>query len=99
MEELLSILSPQQRKRLLLYVIEGMKKQDIAVVEGCSPAAVGQSISSAMEKIKKYFEKNKKMPLEIASKMAVSERVSYYRAWTESHKSEDDNSDSILTTE
>ena len=98
-EELLSILSPQQRKRLLLYVIEGMKKQDIAVVEGCSPAAVGQSISSAMEKIKKYFEKNKKMPLEIASKMAVSERVSYYRAWAESHKSEDDNSDSIMTTE
>lgn len=98
-EELLSVLSEKQRRRLYLAVIKGMNQNDIARLEGCNQQMISKSIKSAKTKIKKYFEISLKTGSKSASKMAVSERVNFYRAWNESHKPEDDNSDSILTTE
>lgn len=98
-EELLSVLSEKQRRRLYLTVIKGMNQTDIARLEGCNQQMISKSINAAKTKIKKYFEISLKTGSKNASKMAVSERVSFYRAWAESHKSEDNNSDSILTTE
>lgn len=96
---LLNVLSVSQKRRLELYIIYKMKKQDIAALEGCSPAAVGQSIAAAKRKIKKYFEKFSKTPLENASKNALSERVNFYKRWLASHPDERDSSDSTLKTE
>ena len=98
-EELLSILSEKQRRRLYLYVIKGMKQEEIARLEGCIQSAVAQSIQSAEAKIKKYFEKISKTPNKNASKMAMSERVNFYKRWLASHPDERDNSDSTLKTE
>lgn len=98
-EELLSVLSEKQRRRLYLAVIKGMNQTDIARLEGCNQQMISKSIKSAKTKIKKYFENSLKTGSKNTSKMAVSERVNFYRAWNESHKPEDDNSDSILTTE
>ena len=87
-EELLSILSEKQRRRLYLYVIKGMKQEEIARLEGCIQSAVAQSIQSAEAKIKKYFEKISKTPNKNASKMAMSERVNFYKRWLASHPDE-----------
>lgn len=98
-EELFSILSEKQRRRLYLYVIKGMKQEEIARLEGCIQSAVAQSIQSAEAKIKKYFEKISKTPNKNASKMAMSERVNFYKRWLASHPDERDNSDSTLKIE
>ncbi len=95
-EELLSILSEKQRRRLYLYIIKGMKQEEIARMEGCIQSAVAQSIQSAEAKIKKYFEKFSKTPNKNASKMAMSERVNFYKRWLASHPDERDSSDSTL---
>ena len=98
-EELFSILSEKQRRRLYLYIIKGMKQEEIARMEGCIQSAVAQSIQSAEAKIKKYFENFSKTPNKTASKMAMSERVNFYKRWLASHPDERDNSDSTLKTE
>mgnify|MGYP000909829981 FL=1 len=98
-EEMLSILSEKQRRRLYLYVIKGMKQEEIARLEGCIQSAVAQSIQSAEAKTKKYFEKISKTPNKNTSKMAMSERVNFYKRWLASHPDERDNSDSTLKIE
>lgn len=97
--ELLAGLSEKQRRRIIMFAVYNMSQEEIALAEGCYQSSVSESLQAAKKKMKKIFEKSLKTPDKIASKMAVSERVSYYRAWAESHKSEDNNSDSILTTE
>lgn len=54
-EELLSVLSEKQRRRLYLAVIKGMNQNDIARLEGCNQQMISKSIKSAKTKIKKYF--------------------------------------------
>ena len=98
-EELLSNLSEKQRRRLYLYVIKGMKQEEIARLEGCCQRVISESIYAAKNKIKKIFEKFLKTPSKNASKMAMSERVNFYKRWLASHPDERDNSDSTLKTE
>lgn len=93
--ELLSILSEKQRRRLYMAVIRGMRQEDIAIAEGCIQSAVAQSLESAKRKIKKYLKKISETPNKNASKMAVSERVNFYRKWLASHSDEGDNSEYI----
>ena len=76
-----------------------MKQEEIARMEGCIQSAVAQSIQSAEAKIKKYFENFSKTPNKTASKMAMSERVNFYKRWLASHPDERDSSDSTLKTE
>ena len=54
-------------------------------------------IDIAMDR--KNFEKFLKTPSKNASKMAMSERVNFYKRWLASHPDERDNSDSTLKTE
>ena len=77
-EELFSILSEKQRRRLYLYVIKGMKQEEIARIECCSQVMIHKSIDSAKVKIKKYFEKISKTGYKNASEMAMGERVNFY---------------------
>ena len=77
-EELFSILSEKQRRRLYLYVIKGMNQEEIAQIECCSQVMIHKSIDSAKVKIKKYFEKISKTGYKNASEMAMDERVNFY---------------------
>lgn len=93
--EILSILSEKQRRRLYMAVIKGMKQDEIAQVEGCSQRMVGKSIQASKKKIKKFFEKFSETGSKNASKMTVSERVNFYKRWLASHPDERDNSEYI----
>lgn len=53
-EAINSILTPIQRKRLLLH-IKGLTTRQIADIEGNTQAAIWKSIDAAVEKIKKYL--------------------------------------------
>lgn len=44
-----------QRRRLILYYFQGLTYEQIAEMEGCTHPAIIKSVSSALEKIKKFF--------------------------------------------
>ena len=87
-EKLFSILSEKQRRRLYLYVIKGMKQEEIARIECCSQVMIHKSIDSAKVKIKKYFEKISKTGYKNASEMAMGERVNFYMKTLASYSAE-----------
>ena len=97
--KLMSVLSEKQRRRLYLYVIKGMKQEEIARLEGCGQRVISESIYAAKNKIKKIFEKFSKIPSKNASENALSERVNFYKRWLASHPDERDSSDSTFKTE
>ena len=53
----LESLTSVQRRRYLLYKIEGMATREIAALEGVAHQTVVECLSSADKKIKKYFSK------------------------------------------
>ena len=46
-----------QRKRFILHHIQGYSFTEIAKMEQCNEAAVRRSVSAALKKVKKYFER------------------------------------------
>lgn len=46
-----------QKRRISLYYFSGYTFEQIARMEGCTKRAVKKSVDSAIEKLKKYFEK------------------------------------------
>jgi len=58
LDELLSVLSrctDTQQRRLLLYALDGLTYEQIALLEGCSKAAVQDSIEAVRKKFRKIF--------------------------------------------
>ena len=53
----IAMLSPTQKKRLILYYFYNFTYEQIAQLEGCKYQSVQDAIKSAEEKIKKYFSK------------------------------------------
>jgi RNA polymerase sigma factor (sigma-70 family) len=51
-DELLFVLTPSQRKRLLLHTVEGLSYKEIAEQEGISPSAIRNSIVVAKSKLR-----------------------------------------------
>ena len=51
----LKMCTPTQRERLKLYYFQGYSFAEIAKMEGCAEAAVRQSVTAGLKKIKKYF--------------------------------------------
>lgn len=50
-------LTEVQKKRVYLYYFKGLTYKEIAEMENCSLQPVVRSITGALEKIKKYFDK------------------------------------------
>lgn len=58
LNELLSVLSrctDTQQRRFLLYALDGLTYEQIALLEGCSKAAVQDSIEAVRKKFRKIF--------------------------------------------
>jgi RNA polymerase sigma factor, sigma-70 family len=51
----INALSKIQRKRLLLYFMDGMTYQKIADLEGVNQSAIGQSITRSLKKLKEIL--------------------------------------------
>jgi len=55
-----SVISEQQKKRLVYRIVNGLTYEEIGRLEGVSKQTVNQSIRSALKKVRKTFlEKNK----------------------------------------
>lgn len=46
-------LTETQKRRYLMYVIEGLSTYEISVLEGCNQKSVHESLSAAIKKIEK----------------------------------------------
>ena len=57
-QDALMCCTEHQRRRFLLYALEGMSCSEIAALHGCSKANVHESIQAARKKCKKYFSKH-----------------------------------------
>lgn len=57
LHQAIATLTETQQRRLTLYYFRGLTYKRIAEMEGCSVSAVGDSISAAMENIKKILSK------------------------------------------
>ena len=58
LDELLSVLdrcTETQRRRFLLYALDGMSYTEIADLYGCSKASIFESIEAVRKKVKKYW--------------------------------------------
>nr|WP_330425039.1 sigma factor-like helix-turn-helix DNA-binding protein [Eisenbergiella sp. OF01-20] len=58
-DELLSVLescTEAQRRRFLLYALDGLSFEQIARLDGCSRVAVHYSIEAVRKKFKKFFK-------------------------------------------
>ena len=58
LDELLSVLdrcTETQRRRFLLYALDGMSYAEIAALYGCSKASIFESIEAVRKKVKKYW--------------------------------------------
>ena len=58
LDELLSVLdrcTETQRRRFLLYALDGMSYAEIADLYGCSKASIFESIEAVRKKVKKYW--------------------------------------------
>ena len=58
LDELLSVLdrcTEAQRRRLLLYALDGMSYAEIAALYGCSKVSIFESIEAVRKKVKKYW--------------------------------------------
>ena len=53
----LSLCTETQRRRFLLYALDGLSYEQIARLDGCSKVAVHYSIEAVQKKIKKFFGK------------------------------------------
>ena len=56
MRDALASLTDTQRRRFLLYHAHGLNYRQLAEVEGCSTAAVSDSVATAAAKLKRFFE-------------------------------------------
>lgn len=56
LHQAISMLTETQQRRLKLYYFRGLTYKLISEMEGCSVSAVGDSISAAIEKIKKILK-------------------------------------------
>jgi len=56
MRDALATLTDTQRRRFLLYHAHGLNYRLLAQAEGCSTAAVSDSVAVATMKLKKFFE-------------------------------------------
>lgn len=60
-DELLTVLescTETQRRRFLLYALEGLSYEQIARLDGCSKVAVHYSIEAVRRKFQKFFKNN-----------------------------------------
>lgn len=58
LHKVIDSLPEKQKQRLILHYFEQQTYVEIAKREGCSTRAIEYSIAKAIQKIKKYFEKN-----------------------------------------
>ena len=57
----LSLCTEAQRRRFLLYALDGLSYEQIARLDGCSKAAVQDSVEAARKKFQNFF---KRLPYE-----------------------------------
>ena len=61
LDELLSVLdrcTEAQRRRFLLYALDGMSYAEIAAMYGCSKVSIFESIEAVRKKVKKYLARH-----------------------------------------
>lgn len=58
LQKAIKILSPIQKRRILLHFEYNLTLAEIAKIEGCSKVAIKYSIDIAIKKLRKFFEKN-----------------------------------------
>lgn len=71
----LKTLTETQRRRFLLYYVDGVKMRDIAASEGVHHPRIVKSIQDAEKKIKNFLANDSKMGGQNASFFALGERL------------------------
>lgn len=52
----LSLCTEAQRRRFLLYALDGLSYEQIARLDGCSKVSVYESIAAVRKKLKEFFK-------------------------------------------
>ncbi len=52
----ISLLTDNQKRRINMYFYHGLNYEEIALLEGCKPQAIYDSISRGLKKIKKFLK-------------------------------------------